>query len=148
MSILDRFMKKVEKTPSCWKWIGSKYVSGYGEFRSGDETRAHRASWSIFRGVIPKGLSVLHKCDIKDCVNPDHLFLGTQKDNVNDMIFKHRKARIVGDDHGMSKLKVGDIFQIREMRKQGLLYKEIAKQFGITPENVGYILRGITWTHI
>ena len=87
-SLKDRFWEKVNKTNECWEWIAGK-SHGYGVFWiNGKLLRAHRVAWSIYNGGIPEGLLVLHKCDNPACVNPDHLFIGTQQDNVDDMITK------------------------------------------------------------
>lgn len=93
----DRFWSKVVKTDTCWIWIGAGSTSkkGYGQIRlpgaKGRQTSAHRVSWILHRGEIPIGLDVLHKCDNPPCVNPDHLFLGTNQDNVNDKVSKGRQ---------------------------------------------------------
>lgn len=89
----DRFLNKFQKKESgCWEWIGRRNKKGYGNFDMEDikETCAHRASWIFFRGEIPKGLHVLHHCDNPCCVNPNHLFLGTNQDNVDDKMKKGR----------------------------------------------------------
>lgn len=149
MNILNRFIEKVEKTPTCWIWKGSKFTSGYGDLSFfPSERRAHRASWVIHYGKIPKGLHVLHKCDVKDCVNPEHLFLGTHRENMQDMVRKGRRPKIFGTRHGMSKLTEKDILNIRALDKKSISRLEISKQFNITKENVGYIVRRVTWTHI
>lgn len=148
MNILNRFTTKIEKTPTCWIWKGSKFSSGYGEFRFEDERRAHRVSWLLFRGKIPKGIHILHKCDVKDCVNPEHLFLGTHQDNMRDMVKKGRRPQILGTRHGMSKLTEKDILMIRKLNTKSVSRLDIAKRFNITKENVGYIIRRVTWNHI
>lgn len=85
------FWNKVEKTTSCWLWIGSKTGSGYGKLkRKGKFYTAHRVSWEVYNGPIPKGMLVLHTCDVRNCVNPKHLFLGTHQDNMDDMVRKGR----------------------------------------------------------
>jgi hypothetical protein len=90
-SAADRFWSKVEKSDECWKWTAGKHNAGYGVFwEKGRFYKAHRWSWERERGPIPDGLNLLHKCDNPACVRPDHLFLGTQKDNVNDMVSKGR----------------------------------------------------------
>lgn len=90
----ERFWCEVDKNshPLCWLWTGgSRKGNGYGDIRVGVNTRpAHRVSWGLHNGIIPEGLFVLHKCDNPSCVNPDHLFLGTHQDNMDDMVMKGR----------------------------------------------------------
>ena len=95
LSKQDRFWSKVEIIPfhSCWEWTASKSKAGYGRFSLGRKlgvAKAHRISWSLSYGTIPEDLCVLHRCDNPGCVRPEHLFLGTIKDNVQDMISKNR----------------------------------------------------------
>lgn len=90
---IDRFWAKVEKTDSCWLWTAALNEKGYGVFGVKKETdKAHRISWKLSKGPILNSLFVLHKCDIPNCVRPSHLFLGTNQDNVNDMIKKGRNS--------------------------------------------------------
>lgn len=94
----QRFMKYVEKTAECWIWKGHKNKDGYGNFSIRRKTSAsHRYSWIFHKGEITKGMNVLHSCDNRYCVNPEHLFLGTQRDNMEDMIRKGR-AWYMGPD--------------------------------------------------
>lgn len=92
--MIQNFWKKVVKTEGCWKWTASK-KDGYGMFGVGNKKtkKAHRISWELCRGSIPEGLHVLHRCDNPECSNPDHLFLGTNLDNFNDMISKGRGSK-------------------------------------------------------
>lgn len=96
-----RFRSRFDIAPSgCWLWRTGLGPTGYGAFSvRGVQTSAHRASWIINMGRIPKGKSVLHKCDVRNCVNPEHLFLGTQLDNVRDMHAKGRARKVSGDSH-------------------------------------------------
>jgi hypothetical protein len=97
---IERFWSNVEKSAECWRWMGLKDKDGYGRHRPGTGTaymKAHRFSWLIHEGEIPPKLSVLHRCDKPDCVRPDHLFLGTHQDNMDDMVRKGRQAR--GERH-------------------------------------------------
>jgi len=104
----DRFWSKVQKTENCWLWMGARTKLGYGQ-RGGRKTGrryTHRLSWEMRFGPIPEGLCVLHHCDNPPCVNPDHLFLGTKKDNTQDMIAKGRGRgpRFSGETHPGARL--------------------------------------------
>ncbi len=103
-SAAECFWSKVSKTESCWMWTGAVDECGYGKFKpNGIFQSPHRFSWELHFGPIPEGLRVLHNCPDGDnpaCVNPAHLFLGTQKDNVQDCISKRRRAEHVGHHKG------------------------------------------------
>jgi len=90
-----RFFEKVEKTDGCWLWTGALNVGGYGSFGFGDKRLgAHRFSYEIHKGEIPEGLFVCHSCDVRRCVNPDHLWLGNNAENMKDMYDKGRRPRV------------------------------------------------------
>lgn len=98
---MEEFARRINENGSlildtpCWEWLGTKNPNGYGSFSSRYFSGlAHRASWEIFVGLIPDGLFICHKCDNKSCVNPEHLFLGTQHDNMQDKAQKDRLAKI------------------------------------------------------
>lgn len=144
-SIDERFWSKVEIIPEhpCWEWIGYKNNKGKGYGKCWFENRkeyAHRASWIIHFGLIPKGLYVCHKCDNKGCVNPNHLFIGTHQDNVTDMVKKDRSAR--GERNGLCKLTRSAVLKIRADNRK---HKEIAKEYGIHRNHVGGIKRREKW---
>lgn len=108
-TLMQRFWKYTKKSRRCWHWIGAKQDAGYGELWCWEKRKyvgAHRVSWEIHNGPIPKGLSVLHKCDNPSCVNPKHLFLGTQKDNIRDGMKKGR-IRLVNLPRGATFIRCG-----------------------------------------
>ena len=98
--IEQRFMSKILPEPNsgCWLWMAAVNFHGYGRFNMGKKRggimKSHRVAWEIYRGRIPEGLHVLHKCDIPACVNPDHLFLGTHTDNMQDMTLKGKNFQL------------------------------------------------------
>lgn len=147
----DRFWSKVVKTDNCWLWSGSVFQSrGYGQvWIPGIKTpqRAHRVSWIINNGPIPDGMCVLHRCDCRLCVRPDHLWIGTQRENIDDMVKKGRSQR--GENSHRSKLTNADVIEIREMWHTGLYTQlAIADYFGIRQPQVSEIVRRTSWSHI
>lgn len=107
-SFKERFWEKVELIPehTCWIWTSNISNKGYGVFkvnRKIGNKLAHRISWTLAFGIIPKGFNVLHKCDNPPCVRPEHLFLGTHQDNMNDKVKKNRQSRLKGDLNPMSR---------------------------------------------
>lgn len=147
---LFRFWKYVRFTSSCWLWEGPPHRR-YGRLQVGgngiEQTiRAHKLSWIIHHGIIPDGLHVLHKCDIGRCVNPDHLWLGTQLQNNQDMAEKGRAAK--GEQCGNSKLTELEVLRIREVSGLGHSQKEIAAKFKISPSQVSALHLRKFWKHI
>lgn len=142
--LIERFYEKFlgEPNSGCWLWDGSLTGQHYGAIQN-DRHRslsAHRVSWEIHRGKIPTGLCVLHKCDIPTCVNPDHLFLGTQSQNIADRNAKGRQSK--GETHNKAKLTSEEVTQIREMRGS---HRSIAERFSMSHTAIGAIKRGQTW---
>lgn len=146
-TIQKRFWEKVKKTAECWLWIGVKMPTGYGRLNVGrkqDGWRlAHRISWTIANGEIPAGKCVLHRCDNPRCVNPNHLFLGTQRDNVSDM---HTKGRASGGSFPRNqfarKLTDYETDQIRRLvLNHGMKYSTLAHQYGVGIRTIGRIVR-------
>lgn len=136
VAVIDRFLSKVMPVPfsGCWLWMGADFSYGYGAFSFHNQNRpAHRVSWLLHKGEIPEGLFVLHKCDVAVCVNPEHLFLGTQQDNMTDKVEKRRQAR--GEGHGMSKLSDAQTAEILAL-KGSLKAKAVASRYGVTPERI------------
>lgn len=146
---MDRFMDKVIPEPmsGCWLWIGDANGLGYGWFKISlnKKVKAHRAAWMLFRGENPGSLGVLHKCDTPPCVNLDHLFLGTQKDNVRDGVKKGRWIR--GSRVAGSVLKERQIPEIRELIKAGMTHAKIGEQFGVGRGAISRIAQGKNWRY-
>lgn len=133
----------------CWLWVGRKDRRGYGSLHRRDwgENLAHRLSYCRSVGPIPDGLCVLHRCDNPPCVRPDHLFLGTQRDNVKDMDAKRRRnpPRNFGERNGSAKLTRHDVARIRYMRLGGTTIREISAAFGVSPATVFRAATGQAW---
>lgn len=141
--IKDRLLKKIIKTKKCWIWIGAT-SHGYGRIGYKNKTyAAHRVMWEQTYGSIKNGLWVLHKCDNRKCINPDHLFLGDRQDNVDDCVNKRR--HIFGSNSSLSKLKNTDILRIKSLSDMGIRQHIIAKKFGITQSNVSKIINKKSW---
>ena len=132
----------------CWEWQGPRNHHGYGELRSrrtGRE-RAHRVVYEQVYGPIPEGQLVLHKCDNPPCVRPDHLFLGTQADNMRDMTVKGRRAPTPKNVYGRRKLNQEEVGAIRTLyRTRSATQRELADAFGISQSQVSNIVRGWQW---
>ena len=142
MTVAERFFEKVAKSEACWEWTAAKDSSGYGCISIGGRLDgAHRVSWRIAFGEIPNGLLVLHKCDNRSCVNPDHLFLGTVKDNVQDMVAKGRN--VAGE--GRRKLTATQVVDVFRLRAKGWLQREIAQEMRVSQKQISRILRGENW---
>jgi hypothetical protein len=147
----ERFWRFVEKSNDCWKWNGSK-ANGYGRFSVGSKSDgmflAHRFSWELHnKQEIPKGMFVMHKCDNPECTNPDHLTLGTPKENTQDMIAKGRKRTVapVGLGNGKSLLNEE---KVRLIRQSNLPHAVIARQLGVSAGCVRGVRIGRTWSHV
>lgn len=135
-----------EPNSGCWLWkFGG--CGGYGQASwKGEVTYAHRISWEIHVGTIPRGLQVLHKCDVRCCVNPGHLFLGTMADNMADKIKKGRQTK--GEFNNHSKLTPATVRLIRRRRSSGSTLQSLADNYGITKSSVWEICNGHTWKHL
>jgi len=151
-SVEDRFWSKVNKTESCWLWTGSKSDFGHGQIRiDGRNTVASRYVWEIMKGPITDRLFVLHKCDNPTCVRIDHLFLGTQKDNIKDMHSKGRafKGNYKGKLNPASKLTEEEVIRMREMHHESNLnYCELARLFKVHNTTSRAIIKRENWAHI
>ena len=152
---ISRFMAKVIPEPNsgCWLWSGSTYRNGYGVMLGGESKHisTHRFSWAHFKGDIPDGAHVLHKCDVRCCVNPEHLFLGDQQSNMDDMARKGRRNQRPpkGSLHPNHKLTEKDIVKIRNMYVPRIVtYQHIADMFGVTKHLIILIVQRKAWKHV
>jgi hypothetical protein len=134
----------------CWEWRGRKFSNGYGCLGiSIKNYLAHRVSYEIFYGNFPKELLVCHKCDNRLCVNPNHLFLGTYKENSKDCIDKNRKNSKKGEDVWDSKLRNEDIINIRKLYQlDGHTAKDLSNKYGVDQSIIRKVANGIIWKHI
>ena len=155
--LAERFWSKVDRSAGpygCWPWRASINTSGYGQIWCVDRHRlVHRMAWELTSGPIPAGSGhhgtcVLHRCDNRRCVNPGHLFLGTNGDNVRDMHAKGRQARKNGEHNGMAKLTEGRVRSMRMIRRLGATYQELAGMFGVSRSTASRACLGITWAHM
>jgi hypothetical protein len=131
----------------CWIWRRAKSDFGYGiVYRPGvGLVRAHRMAWEMTQGPIPSGLVVLHKCDTPACINPDHLRIGTKKQNSEDMVLKGRTNGPKGERCARAKLTQEQVLAIR---LDGRTTVEIAAEYGVHHSNISRIKRGLRWSHI
>lgn len=147
LTVEERFFARVEKSApnGCWLWTGQLDPSGYGKLHfRGSRCLAHRVSWLLHRGAIPKGLFVCHSCDVRACVNPEHLFVGTPAMNAEDA---RRKGRFI--PRLRRKLAPDQVQQIRHLLDQDKMYlTEIARQFGVSSSTIRSIKFGHIWTHL
>lgn len=153
------YWRQVSKIPrGCWLWLGSKDRDGYGRFGSTNkwsrsyeelgEVRAHRISWVLEFGPVPTNVWVLHKCDTPECVNPHHLFLGTNTENSKDRDTKgrHRGAR---GERSISPLSEKDVLEIRKMWASGYTTQTtLSKIFGVNQSCISEIVHNKTWKHL
>lgn len=136
-----RFWKYVNKTDGCWLWTGNKHTDGYGRFTRShhDSVPAHRYSWMIHYGDIPSGMQICHRCDTPPCVNPSHLFLGTPKDNYDDMVNKGRQKS------GPFILTREQAVYIKSIPRTYGAISRIARELSVTRGVVYRVINGKTW---
>lgn len=154
MKYIDKFWKKVEvrSIEECWNWKG-EIRARYGYFKPSNEKgyRAHRFAWMATFGKIPPNIFVCHACDNPICVNPNHLWLGTAKDNAQDMIQKGRasKIRAFGEKSGKSVLTEEKVKQILDMHRTGKYsHRQLARIMSVSKSAIQSVLYNRTWKHI
>jgi hypothetical protein len=146
----ERFINKVDQTDGCWNWLGSTDANGYGQFRrlvNGKWTmyKTHRFSYEHFKGEIPPQLLILHSCDNRQCVNPEHLRYGTHQDNVDDMMSRNRK--VVGKNPNHNNLTHERVAAIRKAKAENpkLSGRALACQYNTSPSQISRLLLNQTW---
>jgi len=159
LSPVERLFRNCMPEPNsgCWLWVGHiAKKTGYGQLRLSHETSeravgAHRAAYALLKGPVPDSMHVCHKCDVRSCVNPDHLFLGTQADNLADASRKGRlnwtapRPRARGERHHAAKLNETIVRAIRISTERGAI---LAARYGINNTTVSKIRRGIIWGYV
>lgn len=145
----ERFFNKVVKhSNGCWIYTGTP-AQVYGTFKiKGQELRAHRYSYELVNGPIPEGMCACHKCDTPKCVNPDHIFIGTNKDNTLDCVRKGRMADRHGENCGTAVLTSERVTEIRNGPRNNDRFQELAQTFGVTPKHIKAVYRGDKWKHL
>ena len=148
-NVRERFESKVVRADGCWRWLSTTQWFGYGVMKIAGKLRtAHRVSYEMFVGPIPTGMCVLHRCDNPPCCNPEHLFIGTFKDNTQDMFAKGRQAMLRGSAVPGAKLTEDIIRAIRAEDARGVASKLIAVRYGVPYGQVRAIVVGDRWAHV
>lgn len=147
---VGRFFSKflVDRVTECWEWDEQLDNGGYGVFcLDNRKEKAHRFSWNYYFGEIPDGMFVCHHCDNPSCVNPNHLFLGTHQDNMDDMAKKGRRVSLTGEDCPSSKLSYNDVRKIRALYDSGEIrnMSKLSRMFGVTIGSIRPIVKRLGW---
>ena len=141
LDVPEWFWAHVQKASGCWLWLGQKWRKGYGKANLGDRSLgAHRLAWQLTNGSVPDGLQVLHHCDNPICVRPDHLWLGTNADNLADRQAKLRRAR--GTRNGGARLALDEV---RDIRATTGRTRELARRYGVAESTISRIRTGAKW---
>lgn len=145
----ERFMKYVHKEEACWLWTGYVNTSGYGSLTvKGTPVGAHRLSFMLFKGEVPDGKVVCHTCDVRTCVNPEHLWLGSNRENLDDMLAKGRQSRVPGEQNGMSKLTEDQVRAIRQEHIDGATKASLCRKYEVSSSTMDRLIKRQSWAHI
>jgi hypothetical protein len=154
--IAPRFWARVTRGDGCWTWTGTRGPKGYGRAYvpdprpgvGGRPASAHRVAWQLANGPIPAGVCVLHRCDNPPCCRPDHLFLGTNDDNIADRHAKGRDAQNKGERGGRARLTAKDVLDMREAVRRGATRASLARAYGVAAQTVDDAVCGRSWSHL
>lgn len=149
----ERFWDLVNKGQGendCWVWTGLRNTKNYGvfSFTEGGSRSSHRVSYAIANGLVPAGMLVCHKCDNRPCCNPDHLFLGTNDDNMADAARKGRRGLGRGDHNFRAKLTEEKAKEALSEYRAGATQTALQKKYGLAPATVHDLVHGINWKHL
>lgn len=148
-TIRERFEAKFTKSDGCWEWNAYKSPDGYGTIRiAGKTLKAHRVAYHLYVGEIPAGMCVCHHCDNRKCVNPAHLFLGTNADNVHDRDNKGRGADTSGEKNGRAKLSEEQVIGIRTRHGEGATRCDLIREFGVSQATITRVLSRSNWANL
>ena len=147
IGLAEHFWPRVKFGDGCWEWTGSRDTSGYGTIGfAGGIHKTHRIAWNVAFGLIPLGLQVLHRCDNPPCVRPSHLFLGTQADNISDMVAKGRARtgkQLRGFRHPRASLNEAQVAQIRAEYATGtVMQRTLALQYRVCQGTIHRVIHG------
>lgn len=139
-----------EPMSGCWLWCGAAQSKGYGLFHDDDKRlrSAHRGVWEAWKGPIPVGAHVLHSCDNPACVNPAHLFLGSNTDNMRDKVSKGRQSQAKGSLNGQAKLIERDVAIIRMLLDLGVKAHRMATLYNVSEQTISNIKANRRWKHV
>lgn len=155
-STICKLLGTIDKKNGCWEWKGDLHPNGYAyttNYETNKKEHVHRVSYRIFKGEIPEGLYVCHRCDNKKCIAPDHLFVGTAKDNMQDAKQKGRLEHIKlmqpkGEKNASSKLKEIEVREIKKLISEGVKRSTISRKFNVSWTVIDSIKRNKTWRHV
>lgn len=151
LPLTEHFWANVEPlSPNeCWIWKGSRPDGRYGRMKDhGVAVSAHRVSYELHHGPIPSEMQVLHKCDNPPCVNPNHLFIGTPLDNMQDKTKKGRAYTPKGKDNPSSRLDTEQVLDIRRRVREGEKQSHLGAEYGISQQTVSEIVHYKIWRHV
>ena len=148
----ERFTDRIHEMPycGCHLWDGYTKPTGYGRVQwKGRMWLLHRLAWTLTHGPVPDNVCVCHRCDVRSCVNPDHLFLGTHAENMADMKSKGRAKGTRGEDNKMSKLTSAQVLDVRRRYAGGgVTYSQLGRELGVHKTLIGYVVRKEIWRHL